>query len=400
MREEFKKQLDEDNKSYGIRLYSNKIEYGLSNKEIYDMYVNETGDNRKAESSTRGYFTNLIEGINIGYEKALSDREEDGLLKELEEKKLELEKEKIRLQDQRREYKKYIRSDARFEHILEILDEKLDMLNETKPFIQHKDTYVSDSKREAILIASDWHLGANFENFFGKYNLDIAKERLNDLLNKTIEYCKDNRVETLHLELLGDNISGGIHWGSKVESEEDCVSQTMTLCNILEKFIGILSDKIPNIKVYSLVGNHSRINMSKSDNQRGENLERIVPWFLKKRFERIDNIHIMDNCNIDDGIIKFEVLNSTIIGVHGDLDKPTNVVNDMIKMFKIIPDSIHMGHYHHHFEKEEHDIEVVINGCLQGTDEYAKNIRKTGRPMQKLMIYNEEGKLCTYKIKL
>lgn len=396
---ELKRLENESNKEFGIRLYSNKIEYGLSNKEIYDTYVKETGDNR-AESSIRGFFTNLIDGINIGYEKALSDREEDSLLEELEVKRIELEKEKIRMQDQRREYKNLIRPEARFERILEVLGDKLDEIKVQKPFIEHKDIYNSEINREAVLVASDWHIGSSFDNYFGKYNLEIAKQRLNELLNKTIEYCKMNKVNTLHLELLGDNISGGIHWSSKVDSDEDCMTQALILCDILEEFVGRLADKIPNVKVYSVVGNHSRINMNKKDNQKGENLERLVPWSLRKTLKDVSNVEIMDGCNIDDGIVSFKVINTNIIGVHGDLDKPNQIINDMIKMFKFVANEYHMGHLHHHFEKEEHDIEILINGSLQGTDEYAKNIRKTGRPMQKLMIYDNDGKLCTYKIKL
>ena len=70
-------------------------------------------------------------------------------------------------------------------------------------------------------MASDWHIDSKFENVLSKYNIDVAKRRIEELLNKTIKYCKSNNVDTLHLELLGDNINGGIHWGSKVESEED-----------------------------------------------------------------------------------------------------------------------------------------------------------------------------------
>ena len=72
----------------------------------------------------------------------------------------------------------------------------------------------------------------------------------------------------------------------------------------------------------------------------------------------------------------------------------------MIKMFRVFPDEVHMGHRHHHFEKEEYDIEVNQNGSLQSTDTYAFNIRKSGKAMQKLNIYNKDGRLCSYKIKL
>lgn len=395
MRDELKIRDGESKNAFIHRVYSSKVENGLTNQMCKDIINKELGTDY-AESSLRGIYKVYSEV----YDEILETVKNTDELEELEIKRREFEKEKIRFQDQKREYKNLLRPEARFERILEVLEKEIKSLNETKPFITNKDIYSDISKREAVLVASDWHIGSSFDNYFGKYNLEIAKQRLNKLLNKTIEYCEMNKINTLHLELLGDNISGGIHWSSKVESEEDCVTQSMTLCEILEEFIGRLADKIPYVKVYSVVGNHSRINMNKKDNQKGENFERLVPWYLKKRLSNVDNVEIMDKCNIDDGIISFRVINTNIIGVHGDLDKPNQIINDMIKMFKFVAEEYHMGHLHHHYEKEEHDIEILINGSLQGTDNYAKDIRKTGRPMQKLMIYDEDGKLCTYKIKL
>lgn len=395
MRDELKIRDGESKNAFIHRVYSSKVENGLTNQMCKDIINKELGTDY-AESSLRGIYKVYSEV----YDEILETVKNTDELEELEFKRREFEKEKIRFQDQKREYKNLLRPEARFERILEVLEREVKSLNETKPFITHKDIYSNISQREAVLVASDWHIGSSFDNYFGKYNLEIAKQRLNKLLNKTIEYCETNKVNTLHLELLGDNISGGIHWSSKVESEEDCVTQSMILCEILEEFIGRLADKIPYVKVYSVVGNHSRVNMNKKDNQNGENFERLVPWYLKKRLFNVNNVEIMDKCNIDDGIISFKVINTNIIGVHGDLDRPNQIINDMIKMFKFVAEEYHMGHLHHHFEKEEHDIEILINGSLQGTDNYAKDIRKTGRPMQKLMIYDEDGKLCTYKIKL
>lgn len=395
MRDKLKMRDNESKNAFIHRVYSSRVENGLTNQMCKDIINKELGTDY-AESTLRGIYKVYSEV----YDEILETVKNTDELEELEFKRRELEKEKVRFQDQRREYKNLLRPEARFERILEVLEREIKSLNETKPFIMHKDIYSNISQREAVLVASDWHIGSSFDNYFGKYNLEIAKQRLNKLLNKTIEYCEMNKVNTLHLELLGDNISGGIHWSSKVESEEDCVTQSMILCEILEEFIGRLADKIPYVKVYSVVGNHSRVNMNKKDNQKGENFERLVPWYLKKRLCNVDNVEIMDKCNIDDGIISFRVINTNIIGVHGDLDKPNQIINDMIKMFKFVAEEYHMGHLHHHFEKEEHDIEILINGSLQGTDNYAKDIRKTGRPMQKLMIYDEDGKLCTYKIKL
>lgn len=401
--EELKRIEGESELGYMARLYRSKLELGLSAMEINDIINLELNSNY-APSTTRCNSANY----NVGWSEAIdkyanenTNSDESNYLNELKEKKQEIQELKIQYSDQKREYMSLVRPEARFKRMLEVLNDKLDEVNKKVPFTYNPNNIsIINNSNEAVLIASDWHIDSVFNHYFGEYNLEIAKERIQELLEKTIEYCNANNVTTLHLEILGDMISGGIHWSSKVNSEEDCVSQTMTLCEILTSFINELCNNISNVKVYSVIGNHSRINMNKKDNQNGENLERFIPFYLKSRLINIPNVEIMEKCNIDDGIIVFDVLNTKIVGVHGDLDRPTQIVDNMIKMLKVIPNEFHMGHLHHHYEKEEYDIEVLINGSLQGTDYYAKDIRKSGRPMQKLMIYDEKGKLCTYKIKL
>lgn len=402
MEELLKRKQDESQNEYIARIYKNKVELNLTNKMCMEV-INAELNKDYAESSLRSVAYPFTEGYELGFERALSQREaseSNSIIEELEQKKEEIIKEKIKLQDQRREFHKTYRPEARFENILSVIREEIQRLNEYRPLTPTYNIEKNDGKKHAVLLASDWHLYAFFKNRFGEYNSELAKKRIEDLLNKTIKYCQLHEVDTLHLEILGDNMSGGIHWGSKVESEEDSISQIMKLSEIMSDFTSKLADKIQNVKVYSVIGNHSRLNMSKTDNQKGENLERIVPWFMETRLKKYKNIEICTEANVDDGIILFDVLNTKIVGLHGDLDKITSVVDDMIKMLKVIPDEINMGHYHHHYEKEEYDIEVCINGSLQGTDTYASNIRKSGRPMQKLRIYNEEGLLCSYKIKL
>lgn len=390
---------DENKLSYFKRITDNRVEYDLDYCEWAELIL---GEKKYSSDNARKMFymvKPLLEQLEDAQIQNISDND---ILQEIEMKKLELQKEKIKMQDQKRELNKLIRMDARFEHLCGVLKDCIREINYRKPFlyVPQEDYLVDSEQTEAVLMVSDLHFGAAFKNAIAEYNIDIATNRLSELLRKTIQYCKCNNVTTLHLELLGDNISGGIHWSSKVESEEDVITQLMMYEEVISEFIYKLSLQIPYVKVYSVIGNHSRLNMDAKNNQKGENLERLVPHYLKARLQKIKNIEIVEDVNLDDGLICFKVLDTTIMGLHGDLDKPNKVIDDMIKMFKIIPDEFHLGHYHHDFEKTEYDISLVINGSVQGTDSFAYRIRKSGSALQKLLIYNTDGKLCTYKIKL
>ena len=396
MKEELKRKENETKLQYFKRITDNRKELDIDYAEWSSAIL---GEERYGSENSRKMFymvEKLLKQIDEEQVNNISDNE---ILKEIEEKTKELEIMKIQYRDMRREYNKYLRDDARWRNILDIVSEGIKNIKTTKQLVRYDNICKTSSNNEAVLICSDWHTGAKFNNVFGQYNYEIEKKRVNELLSKTIEYCKTNDVKTLHLELLGDMLSGAIHISSKVEAEEDVISQLMFLMNLLEDFINELSNNIEEVKVYTSIGNHSRI-FDFDKNQEGENFERLIPFYLSKRFEGVSNIHIMKENNVDDHITLFEVKGMNIIGVHGDLDKPNKVVDNMIKMLKVIPEEFHIGHFHSDFEKTEYDIELCVNGSLQGTDSYAKRIRKTGKPMQKLRIYNDEGCLMEYKIKL
>ena len=391
--------------NYFYRITRDRKELDLSYEQWQELLI---GENKySSENCRKAYYiisplleilsedekNRIVEGIE-------SKEELERLIKANKEALLENEKMKIQYQDQRREYRKYVRESGRFDHLVSELTKSVKVLNKEKPlFNTHKQKIRILENNEAVLMTSDWHIGANFKNYFAEYSIDIAKKRIKELTEKTVEYCLANNVSTLHVELLGDSLDGSIHTSARIESEEDVISELMIYCEVLSEMINELSIFIPYIKVHSVIGNHTRITPNKKESITKENFERLVPFYLKARLTAIDNIEIT-NSSIDDTIDVYEVKGQTIFCVHGDLDSPQNAVSKLSAMLKIFPDEVHMGHYHKHFEMDNYDMETVVNGSLKGTDNYAKEKRLSGSPMQKLMIYNEEGKLCTYKIKL
>ena len=391
--------------NYFNRITRDRKELNLSYEQWQELLI---GENKySSENCRKAYYiisplleilsedekNRIVEGIE-------SKEELERLIKANKEALLENEKMKIQYQDQRREYRKYVRESGRFDHLVSELTKSVKVLNKEKPlFNTHKQKIRILENNEAVLMTSDWHIGANFKNYFAEYSIDIAKKRIKELTEKTVEYCLANNVSTLHVELLGDSLDGSIHTSARIESEEDVISELMIYCEVLSEMINELSIFIPYIKVHSVIGNHTRITPNKKESITKENFERLVPFYLKARLTAIDNIEIT-NSSIDDTIDVYEVKGQTIFCVHGDLDSPQNAVSKLSAMLKVFPDEVHMGHYHKHFEMDNYDMETVVNGSLKGTDNYAKEKRLSGSPMQKLMIYNEEGKLCTYKIKL
>ena len=319
---------------------------------------------------------------------------DDKLLKELEDKILEFEKEKIKFQDQKREYRNYLRADARFEHIRDTLFE---IVSEGKyePFeIKH----IKDRESEMVICCSDWHIGLEEDNYWNKVNIDIMKERVEEFTNRAIQLIYRHNVDTVRVELLGDLINGLIHVTTRISNEEDVVSQVKIVSELIANMLYNIAQNVNCVKVYSATSNHGRCVANAKDSLDVENFELLIPWYLEAKLSDINNIKFEDNY-YDEGIIVYNVFNETIFAVHGHQDKVDKVVGDLSQMLKIFPTEIHMGHYHSYYEKTEHDISVIVNGTLSGVDKYAKGIRKTNRPSQNIMIYTKEGRECTYQIK-
>ena len=391
--------------NYFYRITRDRKELDLSYEQWQELLI---GENKySSENCRKAYYiiSPLLEILSEDEKNRIAEgieskEELERLIKANKEALLENEKMKIQYQDQRREYRKYVRESGRFDHLVSELTKSVKVLNKEKPlFNTHKQKIRILENNEAVLMTSDWHIGANFKNYFAEYSIDIAKERIKELTEKTVEYCLANNVSTLHVELLGDSLDGSIHTSARIESEEDVISELMIYCEVLSEMINELSIFIPYIKVHSVIGNHTRITPNKKESITKENFERLVPFYLKARLTAIDNVEIT-NSSIDDTIDVYEVKGQTIFCVHGDLDSPQNAVSKLSAMLKVFPDEVHMGHYHKHFEIDNYDMETVVNGSLKGCDNYAKEKRLSGSPMQKLIIYNEDGKLCTYKIKL
>lgn len=330
-------------------------------------------------------------------EEKVENIEDNTILKEMEEKIKEFEKEKIRLQDQRREYKKYLRLDARFEHLVKTMEDEIKILANSKPLIL-SDNYVEYGDKEAVLVLSDWHIGVVNNNHWNKFNLEIAKERCGKLLSKTIQHCKLHKVNTIHVVILGDMANGYLHVGNRIENEEDVVSQIMTVSEMLAEFITELANNLNGVKVYTSTGNHGRCSANIKESLEVENFERLIPWYLKKRILSPD-VEFVDN-EIDDNIIVMKFLNEVIFATHGHVDKISSAINNLSRMLKVFPTEMMLGHYHTYKEFDEYDMTTTVNGTFSGTDEFAKKIRKSSSPMQVLAIYSEEGRECTYKIKL
>lgn len=320
-------------------------------------------------------------------------------LTEYEEEQASLKREKMRMQDQKRELNKLLREWARAEHIQDTIESAVEKAAEANPLVV-KSYPISFGEKEAVLLLSDLHTGQYSDTFTNIYNDAEFRSRMQLLLDKTIQYGRDNNIKAIHVMNLGDIINGIIHVSTRVSSTENVIQQLMTAAETICSMLTELARTFPDVKFYSVRGNHDRVTPNKQEAITAESFGDIIPWYVSARMQPVKNVEIVENM-IDGEIIVARISDSTVIyGVHGDKDKPQDVVQNLTLMLGIKPDIVVMGHRHSIATAETHGSLVISNGCLCGDGEYNIGIRKTSRPSQTLLIINNDGLECTYRIRL
>lgn len=314
----------------------------------------------------------------------------DDMMQSLQHKKDEEYKERVRLQDARREYNKNLRVEARYENLLSVMR---DAINDM-PEIEMHSKQVDFNCTKATLMISDLHYGAVIDNAVNFYNTDVCKERMNTLLNKVIKYCTIHRVKELYVNLAGDLVCGNIHLTSRVEQEEDVITQTMQVAELLSNFLAELSKHVDNIVVACVQGNHSRVTPNRKESLNQENFERIVFEYIKMR---LPNIRMLRNGNED--WIAYNIGKRKVFLEHGDKSSVSSAREKAVNLLGYVPDTIMFGHFHHLELNDDNGTDVVVNGSVMGSDSYAVKRRLNTNPYQVMQVYDGDD-TCTYKLTL
>ena len=160
------------------------------------------------------------------------------------------------------------------------------------------------------------------------------------------------------------------------------------MSKLLAKCISTLKPYVKSLKVVTTLGNHGRLTARKKDQaDERENFEMLIPEFLRLTLD--NDIQIITSQGLD--FVKYEFDDKIICLSHGHHDKVNSVLENMVKVYKVIPTEIHLGHYHHASDLNDSDIHIVVNGGLKGIDDFGlKAMRCTTKPSQNLIIYGED----------
>ena len=310
-----------------------------------------------------------------------------------------LYKARRQLADQRREYNKQLVADARAEVLGEVMLRSVREMNESYPLLPK--SIVSDmGTQEAVVFISDVHYGMVTDNIWNQYNTQICKERLGRLTDETIQICKYHHVKKLHVVLLGDMIAGALHVSVRVASEETAIEQLMHVSELLAQMVNEMSDAVPEVVVHSTYGNHARVVANKKESIHSDNMERVIPWWLRERLSRNPRVIVAESAYYE--FIRVNVMGHNLAATHGDLDNIRDLGTMLDGIFgRVYGEKIDyaiMGDKHHRESFEKQGIDTYLVGSLCGTEEHANTHRLYSHPSQTVMVFDEHGLKCQYPI--
>ena len=307
-----------------------------------------------------------------------------------------MRKERIKLSDARVDYNRLIRQEARKESYADMV--KNIICQNVEPINIPVHYTLFNSTTDLLCHLTDIHTGIEIHNWKNDFDEDVLRNRIEKFTSDILDIRGQHNSENCYL-VIGEILSGLIHSNLRLQNNMDLMEQFKYISELISAMLIRMANHFNHIYVYVTPGNHSRISPKKEEALDGENMDVLLPFYLKARLQNIENISICDN-NIEPEIAMFNIRGNNVFAAHGHKDNPASVVQNFTMLFGIKPDIVLLGHRHTNGLTTVYDTKVIESGCVSGTDQFAMSIRKANRPEQTVSVIGEDGLICLYDIKL
>ena len=262
------------------------------------------------------------------------------------------------------------------------------------------------------LFLSDWHWGeiVNPEEIsnLNEYNVDIAKKRAKNCFMEFDRIFFEESTKDwdgLVILLGGDMVSGDIHEELAITNEDPVLECVLDCSKSIAAGIELLSNRIENIIVFGVVGNHGRSSKKQRFKQRANtNYDWMIYSLVERYFESNDSIEFNIPRSSD---CYYRIYDTKYLLTHGDQlgGKSTDPI---IGAIASISQGDKRRRQRQEVEGSPYDVLVcghwhqlgmlpkrIINGSLKGTDEYSYGHAFIPEKPQQASWITEPGKGIT-----
>lgn len=391
MEERLKRKEDEKFYLYVKRLVDGKFKDStLSDfdhteiyKAIYGIEVNSS-EARKRMYGLRDFFENFNQ-------EELNNCSDDDAIKELEAKRLEIEKERKKLQATKIEYNRNLRVESRQELLYEnIRDEK-----ERLPLPIFEQRYYHENYGEYLLAFTDVHYGADFVSENNIYNREETKKRFEFIASRTKEMCRKKHISHLNICDLGDDIQGLLRISDVQINDIPVVQAVVEVARLIATTLNEIS-KVADITYYhTMASNHSQTRpiTGKADLIK-EDLEYIIGNYISDLLSDNEKVKVVIS---DKDYHSIQLAGQQVIMLHGHQVKDTkNAIRDYSMLHRVFYDIAFVGHFHAGQqmsvgESENGNTEIYVVPSFVGSDPYSDSLKKGSKAMCKLFKIEEKN---------
>lgn len=265
------------------------------------------------------------------------------------------------------------------------------------PFAYEPPYQFVKSETKAIIVCTDWHIGATVHHMKGNfYNFEIAKKRIQKLLKKAIEYCDQFNINDVTVAVTGDLVEhiSMRNINQSYEAEFPLAEQIVKATKLLTSFLVNLSEFV-NVEAFCIAGNHDRFQPNKADMIDTDNVMYVIAENLKNTIEildlpRLNFVDVDPHFNYEHVV---ELNGKRIKFVHGDMEKRM----DKGKMEKHVHadeqtyDALIMGHFHYFevIERNFGSLEIRV-GSPMGRNSYSRKFKANSDAGQAIVIVTKE----------
>ena len=330
-------------------------------------------------------------------------------LDDLDAKKRELVKEKVKVQTEKLEYNKWLREEARDELICERICaaiRELPPLDIPEILPAHIAGRINGD-REGCLLIADPHYGVDLKikGLFGEtineYSPEIFESRMWDLLTQVVDICEKEGFTSLNVYDLGDEVDGLLRISQLFKLRYGVIESTVRYGRFITEWLNELSKHV--YVRYQMVkdSNHCQLRMlgQPKNTFKDENMSYIIADKIMDRLDGNPNFEFIQNPT---GYIFDKILGYHIFGCHGETKSMEQAIKDFSRTYGVDIDFMVGGHKHHQDSTNVGiQSDVISAPSIIGVDDYALSLNKTSDPGATLFVLEQnKGKVMEYNIKL
>ena len=383
---EIKRREDESLLGFYKRITENRKELGLSYEEWGELII---GENRYSSDNCRKALYLVKPMLESLEEEQINKITDNDIIKEIEDKKEELIKERMKLQTTKIEYNRNLRKDSRFEMFYENINDARDRL----PMPVFEELICEEQEGEYVLALADIHYGAFFESINNSYSREEVQRRFGKLIAKLKVLIHKNEINKLNIIELGDTIQGMLRLSDVKLNDIPVVDSVVEVSRLIATFLNELSRYTKITYRQVMASNHSqnRYLGTKANEMPNEDMERVIGNYIKDLVANNPRVEVVLSERDYDS---FELSKQKILTLHGhQIKNINNAIRDYSMLHRTFYDICFVAHFHGGKQMSvaegNGNTEIVVCPSFIGSDPYSDSLKIGSKGMCRLFKIEE-----------